>query len=226
MSIAPVTARPPAPVPPRAPESPGVVGPMGYDEYAEFDRAALRKHQLIEGIVVEMPGGSPEHALIMGDVYRALDTAVEQAGSACIAFPPDMGIYLSSTRSFYADAIVAGAPPQYDLNLRLRNPVVIVEVLSPSTEVFDRDKKFKAYQGLPSLRHYLLVSQHDIFVTHYVKNTDGKWQIEGMYTDLTDVVTLTLDDATITIAVSRIYRRVTFEPADDTDAAQTGDAAG
>lgn len=216
MSIAPA----PSPTPtvhartprPRKP-SPRIVGPMSYEEYVQFDRAASRKYQLVEGVAVEMPGGSPEHALIMGDVLHALENAIREVNSACVTFPSEIGIYVSERRSFYADAIVSAPKPQYDLKDRLRNPVVIVEVLSPSTEAFDRDAKFKAYQSLPSFRHYLLISQQEVFVTHFARNDEGKWEIAGMYSDLADTLTLTLDDATVTVRLADVYRRVTFDAA-------------
>lgn len=220
MSIAPAPPAPSTLNRKRRPHKPApsfVVGPMTYEQYAEFDRAAERKHQLIEGVAVQMPGGSPEHNLIIVAVSRALGDAVDEAKSASLVFASDQSIYISSKRVYYPDAVVTGIPPQFDERDRLRNPVVIVEVLSPSTQAFDRDKKFKAYQTLPSFRHYLLIEQTHVSVTHYAKSDNGDWIVAGIYNDRADEVTLTLDDVTVSVTVADMYRRVEFEPEPELD---------
>lgn len=157
--------------------SQGAVEPgVSEDEYIAFERASEAKHELVNGVIVAMAGASRAHDAITGSVVRALGNLLE--GRRCLVFPSDMRIHCESTGLYtYPDATVACAPlrfhPRYDDTLL--NPKMIVEVLSDATEAYDRGAKFAHYRTIPSLMEYVLVSQHERKVEHYLRLETGQW---------------------------------------------------
>ena len=99
---------------------------------------------------------------------------------------------------------------QIDQNEAVRSPVAVVEILSASTEGFDKNEKFEKYKQVESLRHYLLIEQDAVFVTHHAKNADGVWGLAGTYNSLTNTIPVLLDDAQITLSVGEIYASLSF----------------
>ena len=91
----------------------------------------------------------------------------------------------------------------------LTNPVVLVEILSPSTEAYDRGDKFTYYKSIPSLQEYLLVAQHRAHITHYVKEVNERWRYEELNELDSDITLTTVGCA---LALSEVYRNVRFEP--------------
>jgi Uma2 family endonuclease len=187
-----------------------LVGRMSPEDYAAFDRAALERHEHIDGEVVRMAGGSPEHNLIAANVLRALGNGLEAADCDCDAYGSDQKVYIGDRTSLYPDVQVVCGGAQFDHYDRLLNPAAVVEVLSPSTAAFDRGEKFELYQTLPSLRHYLLIEQHRASVTHFEKLPAGLWAIVANPTSLDKTLSLTFGDASVALPLNAIYRRVEF----------------
>jgi len=149
---------------------------MGAEEYLAFDRAAADKHELWDGEVFAMSGASLAHNRIVRNFIRHLGNAL--AGMGCEVLPSDMRVRIKALRRYvYPDVtIVCGRPHleggEADV---LLNPSLIIEVLSPSTEAFDRGEKFAGYRSLPSVNEVVLVSQDERRVECYTRHMDDSW---------------------------------------------------
>src|SRR5689334_8159500 len=135
------------------------------EEYLRMEENSLEKHEYYHGEIFLMAGGYPRHNLIVANTLTELN--LKLAEKDCTVYSSDMKIWARSNGFFtYADAsVVCGevelVPEYTDI---LANPVMIVEVLSPSTEKYDRSQKFELYRALESLQSYLLVDQSRVFV--------------------------------------------------------------
>jgi Uma2 family endonuclease len=154
------------------------------EEYFELERNSLEKYQFYRGEVFAMSGASPPHNRIVVNLIRHLANAL--AGGPCVVFPADQRIKCPTALYTYADASIVCGEAQFIKQQGLEtliNPKVVFEVLSPSTEPFDRGKKFDEYQSLESFQEYVLVSQDRPRVDHFVRQRDGSWRpkmIEGI----------------------------------------------
>ncbi|WP_437577098.1 Uma2 family endonuclease [Sorangium sp. So ce887] len=150
---------------------------MSAAEYLEWEREQGAKHEYHLGEVFAMAGGSPRHNVLSNAVGAELRAAVR--GKPCHVLSPDQRISAKQgERYVYADSVVAcgGVRMEPGTSDVLANPSVVVEVLSPSTEAYDRGEKWAAYQRIPSLTDYLLVSQISVRVEHFRREADGSWR--------------------------------------------------
>jgi Uma2 family endonuclease len=148
-----------------------------YEEYLREEQKELQKHEWIDGEVYAMTGGSPEHARLQGRLIRLIGTA--RAGRPCEVFSADLRVRSRATNiATYPDITVVCGKLETDLEDgdAATNPTLIVEVLSPSTEAYDRGKKFAHYRRIASLREYVLVSQDSPIVEVFAgaKPTTGR----------------------------------------------------
>lgn len=132
-----------------------------YEEYLAYERDSGMKHEYDDGEIFAMAGGSQRHNALASRISAALEAARKPG---CVAFQSDQRIRVLATgKATYADAsLVCGAiegDPADPTNTTITNPILIVEVLSPSTEEHDRGDKWQHYQLIPSLQEYVLVSQ-------------------------------------------------------------------
>ena len=151
------------------------------EDYLAFERASEERHEYAGGEVFAMSGGIGEHSLIACNVIGELRAALR--GRPCRVYGSDLRIHIpASGRYTYADVVVVCGQPVYVDEARdtLENPVVIVEVLSDSTEQYDRGDKFKHYRSIPSVRDYLLISQKEMLVDHYARRSDGSWLLRSL----------------------------------------------
>lgn len=138
------------------------------EEYLTSERKATVKNEYLSGQIVAMSGASLAHTLITGDIATELNIQLRERD--CKVITNDMRVKTGSKGAYlYPDIVVFCGEPQFEDNVfdTLLNPIVVVEVLSPTTEAFDRGEKFALYQELISLREYILVSQDRIRVEHY-----------------------------------------------------------
>lgn len=174
-------------------------------EYLQLERAAAYKSEYVNGQIVAMTGASRAHNLIGSNICR--DLSLQLLDGPCEAYVNDMRVKVSPTGLYtYADVVVA-CPPidlEDDHLDTLLNPVVIVEVLSPSTEAYDRGAKFAHYRRLESLKEYLLVAQDKIWLEHYARQGD-RWILTEYSTP--DAV-VSLDAIGCAIKLGRIYGKV------------------
>lgn len=151
---------------------------MTYAEYLELEEASDTKHEYLRGEIFAMAGGTPEHGALMAAVIVHLGIAL--GDRPCRIYTSDVRVRIEATElTTYPDASVVCGPvvtSKSDRNA-ITNPILIVEVLSDSTEAYDRGEKFDHYRHLPSLREYLLVSQRRQKLESYRKNEQGIWML-------------------------------------------------
>ena len=149
------------------------------EEYLRMEANSLEKHEYFQGEIFLMAGGTPRHNLLVANVTAELNLGLR--GKDCAAYSSDMRILVKSSGLYtYADvSVVCGelelAPGRNDT---ITNPVLIAEVLSPSTEKYDRSQKFELYRGLESLQTYLLIDQSRFYVELHTKSASDTWVLQ------------------------------------------------
>lgn len=146
------------------------------EEYLAIERAAEYKSEYFDGEVFPMPGASRRHNLISMNVGATLNLQLKRR--PCEVYPSDMRVKIPATGLYtYPDVVVVCGEPQFeDAQVdTLLNPTLLVEVLSESTEGYDRGKKSENYRTLPSLMEYLLIAQEKYHVEHYARQADNRW---------------------------------------------------
>ena len=189
------------------------------DEYLALERAAEYRSEYLDGEIYAMAGESVPHGLISTNLVITL--GLQLRGKPCAVLSKDIKVQSGmspgsrfSAKGFYSypDILVVCGERQFHDEYRdvLLNPTIIIEVLSPSTETFDRGQKFWRYrQHLPSLVDYLLVAQSLAHVDHYHKDPDGRW-ILASYNGLEASLYLSTIDCTLRL--TDIYDRIEFPP--------------
>jgi len=177
-------------------------------EYLEIERAATFRSEYYRGEMFAMTGGSPRHSRIKTNVLVELGLRLK--GHECAPYDSDLRILVTATGLYtYPDASVVCGALMFDDERRdtVLNPTVLVEVLSASTEAYDRGKKFNHYRRIESLREYVLVSQDEPKIEHYLCCDDGSWKLteaaglEG---------TLHLPSLGIDVPLREVYDRADF----------------
>ncbi len=146
------------------------------EEYLTLERCAEQKSEYYEGEMFAMAGGSLRHGLLVANLARLLGHDLRER--PCFVFSSDVRLQVSPTGLYtYPDVMVACGELRYAEGGQdtLLNPVLLAEVLSPSTANFDRGAKFAHYRTLDSVQHYLLVSQDRHLVELYSRQADGTW---------------------------------------------------
>lgn len=180
---------------------PAAIQHMSAAEYLAWERGQLEKHEFHRGEVFAMAGGSVRHNFLANAIGAELRAAFR--GKKCHVLSPDQKVAIVPGERFvYPDAVVVCDGAETDSLAKdvLANPRILVEVLSPTTESYDRGEKWEAYQRLPSVKDYLLISQASVRVEHYQREADGSWK----YRLLEAGGTVTLTNGA-TIAVDAVY---------------------
>lgn len=147
-------------------------------EYLKFERKSGMKHEYFDGEIFAMAGAKRNHNI----VNQNLNGLVWQhlKNKDCESYSGDMRIFVPETGLYtYPDLVIVCGEPQFqdDVFDTLLNPTLLVEVLSESTEGYDRGKKFQHYRSIESLQEYVLVSQDEAWIEKYVKRGDGFWTL-------------------------------------------------
>lgn len=180
-------------------------------DYLQMERQADFKSEYFDGEIFAMAGGSPQHSLITANLIRELGNQLK--GRGCVVFEGNLRVKVETTGLHtYPDLTVVCGPRRFadEAQDTLVNPGLIVEVLSDSTEAYDRGKKFENYRQIPSLLEYLLVSQRAPRVEQYIRQAEGDWllretsQLKGI---------LRLPTLQVELALADIYAQVDFSPA-------------
>jgi Uma2 family endonuclease len=148
---------------------------MTADEFIAWamEQPEGQHYELFDGEIVTMAPERSEHALTKAQVWRRLTEAVEAAGLPCDVYPDGMTVVVDDTTVYDPDVLVRCGPRLPGTTVQLHDPVIVVEVLSPSTRSRDLSSKLIDYFRLPSLRHYLIVRPADQAVVHHARNDDG-----------------------------------------------------
>ncbi len=179
------------------------------EEYFALEKVGHARYEYWDGDIVCMSGGTKEHARIGGNIFSELHHQLK--GRTCEAFNSEIPINTPNFPPYrYPDVSVAcGENFEKILGIdTLTNPVVVFEVLSASTEVTDRGRKLQAYRAIETLQEYLLVSQTQPHITHYVKQDNGEW-VSYDIADLT--ATISLNSIDCSLLLSDIYAGVIFD---------------
>lgn len=174
-------------------------------EYLTLERQATTKSEFFDGEIYAMAGASHKHVLIEGNIIRELGNRLK--GKPCEVMTSNMRVRVRSTGLYtYPDASVVCGRPEFDdvQGDTLLNPTVLFEVLSPSTEAYDRGEKFSQYRQLPSLQEYVLVSQDKVLVEKY-RRMGELWMMNDART--LDGV-LRLESIDCEVPLSEIYYQV------------------
>ena len=177
-------------------------------EYLRIERAARVRSEYFAGEMFAMAGGSPRHSLIKTNQVGELRSVLK--GRPCTAYDSDLRIRVAPTGLYtYPDASVICGPLEFDDEHRdtVLNPTLLAEVLSESTEAYDRGKKFDHYRQVPSLREYLLISQDTPKLERFARNADGTWTLT-IVSGLDQ--SLELPSIGVTISLAEIYDKVDF----------------
>ena len=175
------------------------------EEYLAFERKATTKHEYLNGQIVAMSGASFAHNFLTMNTANQLYNQL--IGGECQVATSDMRVKVTQIDSyFYPDVVVVCGEPRAEDDTfdTLLNPTVVVEVLSPSTEVYDKGEKFEHYQQIASLKEYVLISQDKIRVEHY-RRQETEW-LQTEFQGLEDV--LYLLSIGCELRLQDIYRRV------------------
>ena len=175
---------------------------MTYAEYCVFERDAALKHEYLRGEVFAMTGGTLEHGRLGANIIYLLKRQLE--GRPCRVFSSDVRVRVEATDlDTYPDAsVVSGEPLTGDEHAHaLVNPILVVEVLSDSTEAYDRGQKASHYRQIPTLQAYLLISQHEPRLELQLRQADGHWiLLEG-----TAGASLAIAPLGIELSVDEVY---------------------
>ncbi len=183
-------------------------------EYIEREIETNQKHTYLNGILIPMAGGTPPHVRIQGNLFFQLTLNLETRPNFEV-FSSEMKVHIPVFNFYhYPDCCVVCEKPKFskDPAQALLNPVLIVEVLSKSTQNYDKKSKFEEYKTIPSFREYVLIEQGKPAAKAWFKNPNGVWQapVEVFGLD----AALPFESVQVSIPMSKIYRHVSFETAD------------
>ena len=178
-------------------------------EYLEQERASSEKNEYFNGEIFAMAGASRRHNLISGNIFAALHSQLRKR--PCEVYPSDMRVKIRKTGLYtYPDVVVVCGKPQFEDSDKdvLLNPTVLLEVLSPTTEAYDRGDKFGHYRTVSTLSDYLLVSQSKLLVEHYVRQPNDSWLLT-LYQEPSQ--TVTIQSIECSLLLEEIYEKVSVE---------------
>lgn len=182
------------------------------EEYLELEQTSTQKHEYYNGEIYAMTGGTEAHNLLAGNTHAALHAQLRRR--PCKVYNSDQKIKVLATGLHtYPDVTVVCGQPQFidRPRLTLINPTVIIEVLSPSTERYDRGMKFRNYRTIPTLQDYILISQDDYRIEQYVRQANDEWLLREAVGVEAQVIIRSID---CILALEDVYEKVEFEQDD------------
>ena len=178
------------------------------EEYLEFERKSEERHEYFGGEIFAMSGAKRNHNKIVGNLSGLIWQHLK--GKRCEFYPTDMRVFVPATGLYiYPDLVVVCGEPQFqdDVFDTLLNPVLLIEVLSDSTEGYDRGKKFQHYRSIESLQEYILVSQTEARVEKYVRHGDGFWLLSEAVGNDSEIEFSSIE---CTLRLAEIYDKINF----------------
>jgi Uma2 family endonuclease len=180
---------------------------LSLEEYFQLGETSEVKHEYYQGASSAMTGTSIPHNLMVANVISTLHAQLR--GKSCTVYPSDLRVKVEATGLYtYPDAqVICGSPRTAERSDTVTNPTTLIEVLSPSTEGYDRGKKFQHYRAIETLRDYVVIAQDSVHVEHYTRQNERQWLLND-FTSLDQTVHLASIDCTLALAV--IYEKITF----------------
>ena len=188
---------------------------MTYEEYVEWEQTQLERHEFHDGEVLAMSGGTGKHSVLNANLNRRIGNALD--GRPCTVFDSNIRVRQAADRRYvYPDlTVVCGRPefepplkPSHKRQITLVNPLLVLETLSESTELYDRGDKFFQYVGIASMREYVLVSQSRHRVESFLRGDDGTWSL-AFWDGLESVARLR--SLEIDLPLAEVYARTDFD---------------
>ncbi|MDJ0573171.1 MAG: Uma2 family endonuclease [Pleurocapsa sp. MO_192.B19] len=179
------------------------------DEYRALEETAEFRSEYDDGEILPMSGGTIEHNNIIINIIVMLKIALRGANYHIQS--SDLRLWIPQYRKgTYPDVMVIAGDPVFNENRtdEILNPCLIVEVLSKSTEGYDRGDKFLYYRSIPEFREYLLVSQSEYFIEHYRKTGEGQWLLQEYRGNEREIA---LESVGVSLVVNDLYEGVNFE---------------
>lgn len=179
------------------------------EEYLDQEAHAEFKSRYDDGVITLMTGGTTNHNRICRNLCTALSIGLR--GQDFEVFISDVKVWIPSSKKFrYPDLMVIAGEPEYYMNRKttVTNPQIIIEVLSDSTEEFDREDKFNLYKSIPTFQEYLLIDQNRTAIDHFYKTQPKHWQIDQFDEQDTEI---NLRSINVTLQISEIYDKVKFD---------------
>lgn len=184
---------------------------ISLDDYIRLEQENNLKYEFHDGVIIAMAGGTINHGLIIRNLIIALNANLGKLNSSCFPLINDTKLYIErSNKYLYPDTMIVCEKLEKSNLFKeaITNASVIIEVLSKSTESYDRGDKFYFYQQLESFKSYILVNQYKAEIDSYTKNENGFWQIERII-GLNEKLSISFLD--LQINLNEIYRSVEFE---------------
>jgi Uma2 family endonuclease len=178
------------------------------EEYLELEIASETRSEYRNGDIIEMTGGTPNHNHISGNLYILLKSALKTQNYRVFHIEPRLWIPQVSVYT-YPDVMVTPKPLELQTGRKdtVINPYFIAEVLSKSTQNYDRSEKFTAYRTLPNFKEYLLIDQYRVYVEHYVKTAVNQWLLTE-YDD--ENMSLSFSSFELQIQIADLYENIEF----------------
>ncbi len=183
---------------------------ISFEEYVKIEQETGMKHEFHNGEIYAMSGGTISHGVIAGNIFASLFVALSNKKSPCRPLNSEIKLKLKKGNKYvYPDSMVVCGELEgpEDGKDAITNPTVIVEVLSKSTEGYDRGDKFSFYRQIPTLKEYILIDQYKAYIDVYTKKSD-LWKITSIK-GLGE--SLFLESLDIEIPLEAVYRDVVFE---------------
>ncbi len=182
------------------------------EEYLEMEIVSPERHEYIDGQIIPMAGGTPNHNQITLNLSAALNFALKRQSDR--VFVTDQRLWIAQKRIHtYPDIMVVAGKLSFSEGRKdtITNPAIIAEVLSNSTKSYDRDEKFSAYRTLATFKEYILIDQYKVHVEQYTKTDENKW-LFSEYDDENHI--LSLASLSFQISLADIYDKVDFAEID------------
>jgi Uma2 family endonuclease len=179
------------------------------EEYLDFEVHDPERHEYIDGEIIPMVGGTPNHNTIIGNFYAALNFGLKRQPYR--VFVAEQRLWIPERRIYtYPDVMVVQGELQLQAGRRdtITNPLFIAEVLSDSTKAYDRDEKFKAYRTIPTFQEYLLIDQYTMHIEQFTKTNPNQW----LFTEYDgEEAIVSMASFTLELQLADIYDKVNFE---------------
>ncbi len=189
-------------------QSSKAVPDLTVDEYLAQEELGIARHEYVSGQLFAMTGATEAHNIICGNLFALLHSHLR--GSTCRVFMNDMKVRLERSNSFYYPDIMVTCEPYEGKSVFKQSPLLIAEILSPSTKHIDRREKLVSYRQLSSLRHYLIIHQARNRIEAYEKDSDGQWVVSILGKN--DLLILNSISQKPSLSASDIYEGVIQEP--------------
>ncbi|MBS0510605.1 MAG: Uma2 family endonuclease [Proteobacteria bacterium] len=177
--------------------------PFTAADYLRWEAEQPNKHEYVHGDTFAMGATSRRHMTISGNVFAAMDTALE--GTPCRTYMADMKLQAAADDAyFYPDVLVTCDPDDHKADQFMRWPTLVVEVLSPATAAYDRGDKFAAYRRIASLKEFVLIDPDQRRIEHYRRTQADRWELE----EIVPEQPLHLPSLEVSLPWTRVFRNV------------------